>query len=143
MFTSSENSKLSETVSPTLPKDEDLRILTYKTLLEKFNSKYSKLNLPQKSLLKAYINNVSGTNSLKEYIDKIKPAIRDELKKYSKNLKDKVVKIKLAEAIKSIDNFCETKNSTNVKDSTIIQTMRYLELLKELKKSGSKNKKVI
>ena len=32
---------------------------------------------------------------------------------------------------------------TNVTDSTVVQTMRYMDLLKELKKSGSKNKKVI
>ena len=109
---------------------------------EKFNHKYSKLNLPQKSLLRAYINNVSGTNSLKEYIEEVVPVIKKDLTKYSKNLKDKVVKIKLKEAIKSIDNFCNT-DKQNVKDSVVVQTMRYMELLKELKKSGNKNKKVI
>ena len=140
--TTSENVKLSNTIVEKLPDDEDLRILTYKTLLEKFNAKYSKLNLPQKSLLRAYINNVSGTNSLKEYIEKVVPVIKKDLTKYSKNLKDKVVKIKLKEAIKSIDNFCNT-DKQNVKDSVVVQTMRYMELLKELKKSGNKNKKVI
>ena len=140
--TTSENVKLSNTIVEKLPNDEDLRILTYKTLLEKFNAKYSKLNLPQKSLLRAYINNVSGTNSLKEYIEKVVPVIKKDLTKYSKNLKDKVVKIKLKEAIKSIDNFCNT-DKQNVKDSVVVQTMRYMELLKELKKSGNKNKKVI
>ena len=30
-----------------------------------------------------------------------------------------------------------------VKDSHVLQTMRYLELVKEMKKSGNKNKKVI
>ena len=73
--TTSDNLKLSNTIVEKLPDDEDLRILTYKTLLEKFNSKYSKLNLPQKSLLRAYINNVSGTNSLKEYIEEVVPII--------------------------------------------------------------------
>ena len=126
-----------------LPDDEDLRILTYKTLLEKFNQKYTKLNLSQKNLLRAYINNVSNTSSLKEYIQKQVPTIKEGLKKYSKNLKDKVVKIKLSESIKSIDKFCKLTESNIVKDSTVVQTMRYLELLKELKKSGSKNKKVI
>ena len=140
--TTSENVKLSNTIVEKLPDDEDLRILTYKTLLEKFNATYSKLNLPQKSLLRAYINNVSGTNSLKEYIEEVVPVIKKDLTKYSKNLKDKVVKIKLKEAIKSIDNFCNT-DKQNVKDSVVVQTMRYMELLKELKKSGNKNKKVI
>ena len=140
--TSDKSIRLSESI-PTLPDDEDLRILTYKTLLEKFNSKYKKLNLSQKSLLRAYINNVSGTNSLKEFIEKVIPAIKKDLKKYSTNLKDKVVKIKMNEAIKSIDKFCAVGKTNTIKDSVVVQTMRYLELLKELKKSGNKNKKVI
>ena len=48
------------------------------------------------------------------------------------------------EAIKSIDKFCGTKQKSNVvKDSHVIQTMRYLELIKEMKKIENKNKKVI
>ena len=35
------------------------------------------------------------------------------------------------------------KKSKVVKDSHVLQTMRYLELLKELKKSGNKKQKVI
>ena len=141
--TKDDNIKLSETIGIKLPDDEDLRILTYQTLLEKFNQKYTKLNLSQKNLLRAYINNVSGTNSLKEHIEKVVPPIKKEIKKYSKNLKDEVVKIKLKEAIKSIDKFCKVGKSEIVKDSVVVQTMRYMELLKELKKSGSKDKKVI
>ena len=134
--------KLSSIKEHQLPEDEDLRILTYKTLLEKFNSKYTKLSLPQKSLLRAYINNVSGTNSLKEYIEKIVPALKREIRKYSKNLQDEVVIIKLNEAVSSIDDFCKP-NTKVVNDKVVIQTMRYLELLKELKKSGKSNKKLI
>ena len=140
--TTNKEIKLSETIGGTpLPKDEDLRILTYRTLLEKFNNKYKSLNLPQKSLLRAYINNVSNTNSLKEYIETVRPVIKKELVKHSKNVKDKVVKIKLKEAINSINKFCNTGKTKLVKDSVVVQTMRYMELLKELKKNG--NKKVI
>ena len=142
-ITTNNNSiKLSENINY-LSDDKDLRILTYKTLLEKFNSKYSNLNYPQKSLLRAYINNVSGTNSLKEYIEVVIPAIKKELKQHSNKLQDKVVRIKMNEAIKSIDKFCDVGKTNIVKDSVIIQTMRYMELLKELKKSGNKDKKVI
>jgi len=141
--TKNDGIKLSETIIGNLPDDEDLRILTYKTLLEKFNQKYTKLNLPQKSLLRAYINNVSGTNSLKEFIQKVVPAIKKDLSKYSNNLTDKVVKIKMDEAIKSINELCQVNKTNIVKDSVVVQTMRYMELLKELKKSGSKNKKTL
>ena len=130
--------KLTESLTgQILPKNKDLRILTYRTLLEKFNSKYSSLDNNQRTLLRAYINNVSGTNSLKEYIEDKIPYMKTELNIYSKNVKDKVTKIKLAEAINSIDKFCKVKKGINVKDSTVIQVMRYYELLKELK-NGSK-----
>ena len=135
--------KLSETVT-TLPDDEDLRILTYKTLLEKFNQKYTKLSKNQKNLLREYINNVSNTNSLKDTLKEIVKELKQDLKTHSKNLKDKVVKIKMTEALKSINEFCGLNDKSNVvKDEYVIQTMRYLELLKELKKSGNKDKKVI
>ena len=135
--------KLSETVR-TLPDDEDLRILTYRTLLEKFNQKYTKLSGAQKNLLREYINNVSNTNSLKDTLKEIVKGLKEDLKQHSKNLKDEVVKIKMTEALKSINKFCGINDKSNVvKDEYVIQTMRYLELLKELKKSGNKDKKVI
>ena len=141
--TNDENIKLSETVQK-LPDDEDLRILTYKTLLEKFNQKYTKLSGAQKNLLKEYINNISNTNSLKDTLKQIVSELKKDLKTHSKKLQDKVVKIKMTEAIKSINKFCGVDDKSNiVKDDYVVQTMRYLELLKELKKSGNKKQKVI
>ena len=141
--TEDKNIRLSETVK-TLPDDEDLRILTYKTLLEKFNQKYTKLSGAQKNLLREYINNVSNTNSLKDTLKAIVKELKTDLKTHSKNLKDKVVKIKMQEAIKSIDTFCGIEDKSDVvKDEYVIQTMRYLELVKEVKKSGNKKQKVI
>ena len=134
--------KLSETII--LPDDEDLRILTYKTLLEKFNQKYTKLSGAQKNLLREYINNISNTNSLKDTLKELVKELKKDLKVHSKNLKDKVVQIKLKEAINSIDKMCGiNEKSSVVKDSYVTQTMRYLELLKELKKSANKNKKTL
>ena len=48
---------------------------------------------------------------------------------------DKVVKIKLKESINSIEKFCLPKGKI-VKDSSVVQMMRYYELLKELKDAG-------
>ena len=83
--------KLSETIGK-LPDDEDLRILTYRTLLEKFNQKYLHLNKPQKSLLKSYINNISNTNSLKETLQ--------ELVKGLKKILNYILKILLIKLLK-------------------------------------------
>jgi len=133
-ITSKETIKLSETTGLKLPDDEDLRIITYRVLLEKFNQKYSHLNGSQKKLLRAYINNISNTNSLKEYIERQVPMIRKELKRHGKKVDDKITKIKLNEAINSIGKFCIEKTTKIAKDSTVIQMMRYYELIKELKK---------
>ena len=141
--TSDKSIKLSETVT-TLPDDEDLRILTYKTLLEKFNQKYTKLSKDQKNLLREYINNISNTNSLKDTLREIVKGLKQDLKQHSKNLKDEVVKIKMTEAIKSVNKFCGLDDKSDVvKDEYVVQTMRYLELVKEVKKSGNKKQKVI
>jgi len=133
-ITSKETIKLSETAGLKLPDDEDLRTITYRVLLEKFNQKYSHLNGSQKKLLRAYINNISNTNSLKEYIERQVPIIKKELKRHGKKVDDKITKIKLNEAINSIGKFCIAKHTKVAKDSTVIQMMRYYELIKELKK---------
>jgi len=141
-ITTPENTiKLSETFGGgIIPDDEDLRILTYRTLLEKFNAKYSKLNKSQKNLLREYINNISNTNSLKDTIQLIVNELKKDLQNSKNNLTDKVVKIKMKEAINSINEMCGLNDNSNVvKDKYVLQTMRYLELLKELKKSGQKS----
>ena len=75
--------------------DKDLRILTYRVLLEKFNDKYSNLNSSQKTVLKEFINNVDNTSNLKNFyntkINEIKTTLNSEIK----NVKDKATKNKL------------------------------------------------
>ena len=112
--------------------DKDLRILAYKVLLEKFNKKYSNLDFNQRKLLRIYINNISNTNSLREHIESEMPKLKTQLKKYSKNVENKIVKIKLKEAVNSVEKLCEMKNS-NVKDKVVVTLLRYYELLNELK----------
>tara|TARA_Y100001963_G_C6730260_1_gene423520 strand:- start:229 stop:1110 length:882 start_codon:yes stop_codon:yes gene_type:complete len=135
--------KLSETFGgASIPDDTELRILTYKSLLEKFNNKYSKLNASQKNLLREYINNISNTNSLKSTLKEVVKALKTDIKNNKGKLQDKVVKIKMNEALKTMDKFCGMNNKSQfVKDAHVLQTMRYMELLKELKKSDKKSTK--
>jgi len=121
-------------VNNQLSNNKDLRILSYKILLEKFNNKYSTLNLKQRQLLKEYINNISNTNLFKEYVQKEILYIKKILKSYQENINDKITKIKLKEATNSIYKFCGMGDKKVVEDSVAIQLMRYYELLKELKK---------
>jgi hypothetical protein len=110
--------------------DKDLRLLSYSLLVDKFNTKYKSLNESQRNLLKEYINNVSNTNSLKEFIDNEVIKIKRALKKLLPNVNDKITKIKLAEAIDYTDS--ATKGKV-VKDKHVVALMRYYELIKEIK----------
>ena len=111
-------------------KDKDLKLLAYQILVDKFNQKYKTLDETQKSLLKNYINNISNTNSLREYIDNEVVKIRKVLKLHLPKVKDDITKIKLSEAINQIENLTKGKV---VKDKQVLTLMRYYELIKEIK----------
>jgi len=110
--------------------DKDLRLLAYQILVDKFNQKYKTLNESQKSLLKNYINNVSNTNSLREFVDNEVSKIKKQLNSHIRKVEDVVTKIKLSEAINQVENLTKGKI---VKDKQVLTLMRYYELIKELK----------
>ncbi len=112
--------------------DKDLRLLSYKMLVDKFNSKYNGLDRKQKSLLKEYINNVSDTNKLREYLNKEIVRVHKALKRIIPKVEDKITKIKLAEVTNQIARL--SKGST-VKDKQVLGMMRYYQLLKEVKET--------
>ena len=110
--------------------DKDLRMLTYKILVETFNKKYTNLNESQKNLLKEYINNITNTTKFKDYVGVQLPTIITELNGIKTKLKDKVTQIKLAETISLLDKM---KIGKTVSDSQVSSIMLSYELIKELK----------
>ena len=122
--------KKSEILETYTEEDKDLRLLAYELLVDKFNKKYKSLNENQKDLLKQYINNLSNTNSLNEFVNSEVVKIKKNLKKYVKKVDDDITRIKLEEAINHIDTLVPSKV---VKDKNIISLMRYYELIKESK----------
>ena len=111
-------------------KDKDLRLLAYQILVDKFNTKYKSLNESQKDLLKNYINNISNTNSLREFVDVEVNKTKKELQKHLSLINDKITKIKLSEAIKQIETL---KKGQVVTEKQVLNLMRYYELVKEIK----------
>ena len=109
--------------------DKDMRLLSYQMLVDSFNKKYKTLNSMQRNLLKEYINNISNTNSLREFVNIEIVKIKKILSKFLPKVDDEVTKIKLKEAIKQANNL--TKGSV-VKDKQVVALMRYYELMKEL-----------
>ena len=114
-------------------KDKDLRILSYKTLLEKFNKKYTNLSDEQKHVLKEYISNISNTNNFSIFVETQIPKLKKKLNGKVKKVKDKVLRIKLREAVNCVDKFC-LNESKQTDDNSVVQLLRYYELDKELDK---------
>lgn len=104
-----------------------MRYLTYKILVEKFNSKYSSLDKTQKEILKEYINLNNNPLLIKEFINNKFSEISNQLNKLINNIDEKSTKIKLQEVLNLI------KPISKPLDDDFINLVNYYELIKELK----------
>jgi len=115
--------------------DKDLRILTYKILLEKFNGKYSNLYESQKQILKEFITSVDSTPKLKTFYNTKIQEIKTKLVNLNKKTTDKTIQIKLNEVLPLI---VEIEKTSSIKNDNIIDLLQYCELVEELKKANEK-----
>jgi hypothetical protein len=109
---------------------KDMRLLSYKLLVDKFNDKYSVLDESQKQLLNKYITHVNDTTELRSYIKTIIPGIKKQLAEQSNLIDDKVTKIKVA---KLSEMLCNVETMKTIKESHILSLLRYFDLVRELK----------
>jgi hypothetical protein len=120
----------SKVVQEFMKEDKEIRILAYKFLIEKFNSKYAALSAEQKDLLKEYINNVSETKQLRTYLNSKLADVKTQITELKENTQDKVVQIKLNEVL----NFIKPIGANeSIKDEVLIGLMQYYQLISELK----------
>jgi hypothetical protein len=110
--------------------DRDLRLLTYRILLEKFNKKYSNLLPEQKIVLKEFIVSVSSSKKLQTFVNSEFLKIKKEIVESLQNISDEVTRIKLTETVKTVPNLNKTDR---VADTHLIKLLQYYELLAELK----------
>ena len=110
--------------------DKDTRILTYKVLLEKFNSKYDNLSEDQKIVLKEFINSVDSTPGLRNFYNTKINELKESLNSVIKNIKDKTTQIKLTEVNKFL---VKLEKTDKVGDDNLVDLLRYYELVKEIK----------
>ena len=115
--------------------EKDLRLLTYKILVETFNKKYTNLNAEQKSLLREYINNVNNTSKFNEYFESELIKTITELHTMYKGMKDKITKIKLKETINVLK---KQKIGKKITDEQVSALMMSYELIKEIKNVNGK-----
>jgi hypothetical protein len=110
--------------------DKDLRILTYKVLLEKFNSKYENLSTEQKQVLKEFINSVDSTPGLRDFYNSKINDLQATLNEEVKNIKDKATQIKITEVAKYL---VELDKTSKVNNDNLVDLLQYYELVKEIK----------
>ncbi len=110
--------------------DKDLKMLTFKILLEKFNDKYKDLLPQQKRILKEFITSVNSNRRLHSLVNKELTNILEEVNNLIKKVKDDVIKIKLQEVVK---NIIPLKKTDKVNDTHLVNLMQYYDLVNELK----------
>jgi len=113
--------------------DKDLRILTYKVMLEKFNGKYSNLNKGQKGILKEFINSIDNTPRLKEIYNTKINEVKKVLNHQIQSVKDEATKIKLTEVVKLLK---ELDKSSKINNDDLINLLQYYQLTEELHKTS-------
>ena len=126
----SHNVKEDKLVEEYKKQEKDLRLLTYKILVESFNKKYTNLNDDQKSLLREYINNVTNTSKFTEYYEGQLIKTITELHSLYKGMGDKITKIKLRETINVLK---KQKLGKKITDEQVSALMMSYELIKEMK----------
>jgi hypothetical protein len=110
--------------------DEQIRYLSYKILIERFNEKYKGLNESQRKLLQEYIYNTSNTSKLKTYTQAESRSLAKEITQLSRKVSDKVVRIKLTEVVSQLK---KVENATVIKENHMTAMLIGYEILKELK----------
>jgi hypothetical protein len=118
-------------VQELMNEDKEIRLLTYKLLVEKFNKKYQGLSERQKSVLKEYVASISDSANLRKFLNEKLKEIKHELIEQTQKVQDKVTKIKTQEVIKFIKPL---KEGIAIKDETITGLLQYYELIDELKR---------
>jgi len=108
---------------------KEIRLMTYKIMVEKFNNKYGELSSEQKSILREYINNVSNANNLKVFVQNEASRLKEVLTSKTKKMSDKATRIKLTEVIELLEQY---KSIKNIEENHISALMRYYDLANDL-----------
>lgn len=109
--------------------DKDLRLLTFKILLERFNDNYKDLLPEQKNILKEFITSVNSTSRLRTIVNEELEKIAKKVDIMSQKVSDQVIKIKLEEVKKAI---IPVSNKEKIGDTHLVNLMQYYELVHEL-----------
>lgn len=108
---------------------EEIRYLSYKFLLERFNEKYSNFSDKQKALLREYINNGTDVEKFGTYVSNEAKQLTQRIKKNIHKIKNDVTRIKINEVTSQLHNI---QSKTTIKDNYITALLIAYEISHEL-----------
>lgn len=110
--------------------DRDLRLATFKILLEKFNEEFKDLLPEQKNLLKQIIS-VGSTRGLRGYLNEEMSKLKSSLTVLASKVPQGIEKIKLQESIKMLEPLTDSEKVT---DNHLVKLLQFYDLQDELQK---------
>lgn len=108
--------------------DRDLRLATFKILLERFNEEFKDLLPEQKNLLKQIIS-LGSTRGLKGYLNEEISRLKSTLTEMLTRIPKGIERIKLQEAIKMLEPL---EDSEKITDAHLVKLLQFYDLQNEL-----------
>jgi hypothetical protein len=109
---------------------EEIRHLSYKFLLERFNEKYSNFSDKQKTLLREYINNGTNVETFGKYVMEEAKNLTTLIKKHTHKIKNDVTRIKINEVVTQLQHI---QQKGAVKDNYITALLIAYQISDELR----------
>jgi hypothetical protein len=110
--------------------DKDVRKLAYKIMIDKFNQKYQDLGVREKNLLREYINNITDSPKMKQYLNGELAKVKASLSKKVSKIADSTVKIKMNEVFNIIES---TISKKKFDEATLLTVLHIYKLDDEIK----------
>lgn len=110
--------------------DEEIRFLSYKILLERFNEKYSNFNDKQKQLLREYINKATDVEPFKTYMATEAGTLSISITKLARKIKNDVTRIKLHEVVSQLKGI---QQKPTIKENHVTALLIAYQLVDDMK----------
>ena len=108
---------------------KDVKMLTHRIMLEKFNEKYDNFSPDQKEILKEIVTSIDNTSKLRDFYNSRISETKKNITAKLPEIQDEVLVIKLQEVLKYAKPIEKTKKVNN---DDIVNLLQYSELLNNL-----------
>ena len=108
---------------------KDIKMLTHRIMLEKFNEKYDSFSPDQKEILKEIVTSIDNTSKLRDFYNSRISETKKNITTKLPEIQDEVLVIKLQEVLKYAKPIEKAKKVNN---DDIVNLLQYSELLNNL-----------